>query len=570
MKLKWYWKVLIAFAVLIAIGLFSADIIVDRLAEKEFRKIQEQFAGKYILDYDKLKVNILTKDVVLKNFKFFAIIDSSGNRDKFNFELDKLYIHLDDYFGLISEGSLNIKKIEIINPKVVYGLKRIEDSKDQSSQELTDSTIIEEASDELFLKYLNIDELVLENGVADVFTLKKPDDKVLFIEKLDVNITEISVDFTTDSILAGSNFKTFVYNAANIYSTGLKDHELSIANFNYDYAGEGFTISNFHIKNKKDKEAFNAERKYRTPWIAVDVEEIAFNLDPWNFYHDEIIDLGKISLTEADITIYVDLNLELSPKIKPMPSKMIRSVPVKFNLDTLELIDASFVFMNKMKGENPGYLKLAPINGYMSNITNVPELLEIDPIIKLDIDTKIWDEGIVDIQINIDVPNLNDPMQVDGKVTDLSMKKVDNMITNLFGVEVISGYIDLLEFHYVATDVLSTGEVVFNYSDLFLDLKQQQLKKSDDGENVYKNKSNYFLNFLVQEAIRNDNIPGKKSYVPVGYIFRDRIRDKAFSDALWHSIQQGLFDVAIKDAFFNSKKKYEKEQKKKKKKSEKK
>ena len=140
MKLKWYWKVLIAFAVLIAIGLFSADIIVDRLAEKEFRKIQEQFAGKYILDYDKLNVNILTKDVVLKNFKFFAIIDSSGNRDKFNFELDELYIHLDDYFGLIVEGKLDIKKIEIINPKVLYGLKKIKGSQDHANGDELDTT----------------------------------------------------------------------------------------------------------------------------------------------------------------------------------------------------------------------------------------------------------------------------------------------------------------------------------------------------------------------------------------------------------------------------------------------
>lgn len=564
MKLKWYWKVLIALAVLIAIGLVSADIIVDRIAEKEFRKIQEQFAGKYILDYDKLNVNILEKDVVLKNFKFFAIIDSSGHRDKFNFELDELYIHLDDYFGLIVEGKLDIKKIDIVNPKVVYGLKKIKESPDQANGDALDTTTtIEEASSELFLKYLNIDELVLEDGKADVFRLIKPDDKLLFIEDLDISITGIAIDFTSDSIVAGSGFETFVVNASDIYSTGLKDHELSIGNIHYDYTGEGYTISKFHIKNKKSRKEFNLEREYRTPWISVDVKEIGFNLNPWEIYQGSAISLEKISLTEPDITLFVDLNLALSPKIKPMPSKMIRSVPVKFNVDTLELIEASFVFMNKMKGEKPGYLKLAPINGYMSNITNIPELLEIDPITKLDIDTKIWDEGIVEIQIEIDVPNINDPMHVDGIVTDLSFIKVENMIKNLFGIEVNSGYIDLLEFHFDATDVLSTGQVVFDYHDLILDMKQQDRKESEGDEKVYKNKSNHFLNFMVGEAVRRDNVPGRKTYDPIGNIFRDRIRDKAFSDALWGSIQMGIFDIVLKDAFYDSKKKYEKEQKKK-------
>lgn len=565
MKLKWYWILIIVLGILLTIGYFSADAIVNGLAEKQIRKIQEQFSGKYEFSYAKLNVRLMNRDIVLEDFKFYTIVDSTDNVDKFDFELDELYLHLDNYFGLIAGGQLNIKKIDIINPKVVYGIKKIKKSTDQPKSEIPDSSTAEGNNKELFLKNINIDEIVLEHGKADVFRITKPDEKILFIEDLYINLTGISIDFTSDSIFANSAFDTFIYNAAEVYSTGLKDHELSIGNLRYDYTGGGVTISKFHIKNKKSKEAFNKERTYRSPWISVDVEEITFDLDPWNLYHDGIFDLGKISLSQPDITLYVDLNLPLSPKIKPMPSKMIRSVPVKFNLDSLYLKDASFVFMNKMKGEKPGYLKLAPINGYMSNITNVPDFLETDPLVKLDVKTKIWDEGIVNIQIKIDVPNKNDPMYVDGSVTNMSFIKVENMIKNLFGIEVNTGYIDLLEFHYVANDDISIGEVVFDYHNLLLDLKKEDRKEGEGDEKVYKKESKHFLNFIVQEAVRHDNVPGRKTYVPVGYILRDRIRDKAFSDALWGSIQQGLMDIALKDAFFDSRKKYEKEQRKKKK-----
>ena len=37
---------------------------------------------------------------------------------------------------------------------------------------------------------------------------------------------------------------------ANITSTSLKDHELSIGNIHYDYTSAEFSISKFHIKNK--------------------------------------------------------------------------------------------------------------------------------------------------------------------------------------------------------------------------------------------------------------------------------------------------------------------------------
>ena len=68
---------------------------------------------------------------------------------------------------------------------------------------------------------------------------------------------------------------------------------------------------------------------------------------------------------------------------------------------------------------------------------------------------------------------------------------------------------------------------------------------------------------MAGEAVRRDNVPGRKTYDPIGYIIRDRVRDKAFSDALWGSIQMGIFDVVLKDAFYNSRKKYGKEEKKK-------
>ena len=154
-------------------------------------------------------------------------------------------------------------------------------------------------------------------------------------------------------------------------------------------------------------------------------------------------------------------------------------------------------------------------------------------------------------------------MYVKGQVDDLELKQVENMIKNLFGIRVKSGYIDLIKFEYIADDVTSKGTVVFNYHDLELDLKKKDGKDKNTGDNKYKEKSNKFLNFFAKEALRKNNIPGSDKYVSAGYIYRERIRDKAFSDALWGSIEVGLLDVAVKDAFFNAKKKHIRKEKKK-------
>jgi hypothetical protein len=391
--------------------------------------------------------------------------------------------------------------------------------------------------------------------------LVKPESKLLLVDDLDIKMTGISIDFTPDSMFANSSIDSLIFNASDIVSNDLKDHELSIGNIHYDISDQGFTIEKFHIKNKKSRKAYNAGREYRSPWIEVDVEEITFDIFPWDIYNNGIYNINKILLTQPDINLFVDLNLPLSPKIKPMPSKMIRSVPINFNIDTLQLVDASFIFMPKMKGENPGNVKLAPINGYITNITNISEYLASDPLMKLDVETKIWDEGDVDIYIEIDIPNKNDPMYVKGQVVDLSLIKVENMIKNLFGIGIATGHLDLLKFEYQADDVTSRGEVVFDYRNLVLDVKKRDRKNGDKGnsEAKYKEKSSRFFNFFVKEAVIVDNIPGSEKYIPVGYIYRDRVRDKAFSDALWGSIEVGVFDIAVKDTYFDSKRNYNKQ-----------
>ena len=559
-SLKWYWKTLIIGPIVFIIVINIIDYYVEYYADKQLNKIRDQFAGKYDFSYDELNVKLAQKVVVLKNFQFFSTIDSSFNENKVDFRLDELYLHLNSYIELAVSGKLNLKKVGIYNPSITYGLKRLNNS-EAKPDSIYDTTTKQKK--DLFLNRLHISEFVLENGKSDVYRLTKSNDKILFIKDLDIHATDISVDFTNDSLFASSSIKTLVYNASDIINNDLKNLELSIGNIHYDLSSEGFTIDKFHIKNKKSRKAFNAARQYRGPWISLDVEKIEFDIFPWDVYKDGIFDLGKIILTQPNIELFVDLNLPLSPKIKPMPGKMIRDVPIEFNLDSLQLIDAVFVFMPKMKGENPGNVKLAPINGYMTNITNVSAYLEENPKMKLDIDCKIWDEGDVEIYIEVDVADKNDPMYVKGQVADLSFKQVENMIMNLFGIKVKSGYIDLLKFEYVADDVTSKGKVVFDYYELELDLKKKAGKNKETGDEKYNEKSNKFLNFFAKEAIRRDNMPDSSKYVATGYIYRERIRNKAFSDALWGSIEVGLLDVAVKNAFFNSKKNYNKKEKKK-------
>ena len=92
--MKWYFKILIAGFVLIAIAFFSVDQIATRIADENIKIIQKELQGKYNFEYKSLNVSIIGKKIVLKNFSLVTIIDSSNfNENKFDFKLNKLVLH---------------------------------------------------------------------------------------------------------------------------------------------------------------------------------------------------------------------------------------------------------------------------------------------------------------------------------------------------------------------------------------------------------------------------------------------------------------------------------------------
>lgn len=558
--MKWYWKVLIAVFFIGLFASFSADWVAERIADQQLHKIQKQFNGKYEFTYDKLDVNVFRRRIVLENFKFYSLVDSNEHKLKIDLALDRLNLHVGSYIRLVVNGKLVLRQIDIVNPTVSYGLV----AHHEASKTVTSENASSDTTDEdVFLKYLIVKSFNLENGSANIYRLAHPDRKILLIDDLNISMTDINVDFTSDSVFATSSFDEFIWSASNVTNTDLKDHELSIENIYYDVNKKGFSISKFHLANSKSPEAFNENREYRAPWIKVDVEKIKFNIHPLHFFKEGFFQLGTIELFKPEITIYVDLNHPLTPDVKPMPSKMIRSVPEDFILDSLKIRDGTFVFKPKMKGEFPGMVKHSPLNGHITHITNISELLENDPNMYLEMDTKIWDEGIVKLNMEINIPDINDEMKVDGTVRDLSLKKSEYLIENLFGVGVESGHLDLLEFHYVANDIYGQGKTVFNYSDLVFDLKKEDKKLESGDEKVYdETKSHKFLNFLVNSSVRENNMPGDKKYNAEGFIYHERERNKAFSAMLWECIQTGIIDVVVKDSFFNAKKKHNRKQKK--------
>ena len=163
----------------------------------------------------------------------------------------------------------------------------------------------------------------------------------------------------------------------------------------------------------------------------------------------------------------------------------------------------------------------------------------------------------------MDLSSSLDRIDASGSLKNMSFKKAENMVKPLYGIEVLSGYIDQMLFDFAMDENNGKGKMVFDYRDLKVDVKAEDKKDKKEGdETKYTDKSVGVFNFAANNAVRTSNIPGEKGYKTDGNIIVDRTKNKPVFDLLWNCLANGMMDIAIKDLYFNSEKNYSKKQKK--------
>lgn len=564
--MKWYWKVLIALSLVLIVSLVSADYVASVFIDKKVKLIQKELEGHYNFDYSKLRVSIIEKKVTLKGFTFETVLDSINTHNKLDLKLKKLVFKFNNYREVLIEGKLHVKKIVLDQPIISYGLKKklhkdnVEDNAFESQPEADTSLNTKKPNDRL-LRLIVFESIELKKGKADIYHLDEPDNDVLIIENADLTINNLKVDLTAKSIEAMLKSDDFNLSLKEVSTDELKNHKLTIGEIAFSLSSKVLSISNFHIENIKGPKANAASQKYRSPWMNISVSSIDIQMNPWHLYRKGVIYFKKVEVDGVSAELYNDITLELSADHKPMPPRAIRKINLPFKIDSVKIKNSELIYKHKGKAENPGVLKLSSLDVIISNITNIDYVLDNNPMIEIYLKAKLWDEGNFSSSIKIDVNSSNDNVYAKGTLSNMAVKKAENMIKPLYGVEISSGYINRLHYDFVMNENIGKGKLKFDYRELKVDIKKAESGKNDAKSGEHK--SSKFFSLLANEAVITNNIPGNKNYIPNGFMIFDRTKNKPIFDLYWHCIQVGLMDIVVPDIFYKAEAHYNKKEKKK-------
>ena len=552
--MKWYWKLLIVLFVLIITGYFSVDYFATSIIKAKAELLKEQVKDDYKFNYKSLDLSLIERSIVLKEFEFYTIVDSSYNENKYDFKIDKLSLKYATYFDLFLKKSVDIIDVHLKEPEIRYGLR---DHKNNTSN--NDQVENGDSLGASFFKMVTLENFQIESGKVDFYNLKSPDKKIVFVNDLDVDIQGFVIDLEKDSIYITESSEKPLFSFKEIYKNDLEKHNLNIDEIQYFFRTKELVVKNFVFENKESPAVYRKSLKYRSPWFSITVPEIQIKIDPRKIYDHGIFHIPKIEITEVSAIIDNDLNFPIKPGKKPMPGSSIKALKQNLLIDSIQISNSSLKYIHKAEAAETGYLKFSKLDALALRVTDIDSLIAINPFMDLKVKATFWDEGSLNVNYRFDLSSQVDRIDVSGSLKNMSLKKAENMVKPLYGIEVQSGQIDELVFDFSMDDNIGKGTMKFDYSELKLDVKKEEKQEKNDSLNIeYTNQSSGVLNFAANQAIRTSNMPGEGSYQATGNIIIDRTKNKPVFDLLWNCIANGMMDIAIKDAFFDSQKNYEK------------
>lgn len=225
-----------------------------------------------------------------------------------------------------------------------------------------------------------------------------------------------------------------------------------------------------------------------------------------------------------------------SSKVGNYPNQLLMTMQQLINIKKLQVSNGLVAYKERGRiSEMTGIVDFTNINGLITNITNVPAYINANNMMTVNVKAKFLGEGNLSTIWKLPLTKSNGNFTVTGNINGMAATTLNRIIEPLGMASVKKGSIGQTSFNLFGNDYKATGDIVFTYKDLKVEL----LKKGEGDE--LKKKT--VISFLANVLVKNDN-PSSGGVPRKNKIDNDRELNKSFFNLLWKSIFQGIKKTA--------------------------
>lgn len=249
------------------------------------------------------------------------------------------------------------------------------------------------------------------------------------------------------------------------------------------------------------------------------------------FSNNKFINASNVAIQSADANIFRSKIPADDPKIKPLYSKLLRSIKIPVYVNNLDLKNSILVYEEDTpQSAGPGKLTFGNFNMNVKNLNSAKSKGKPTKV-DIKINCSFMNLAPLSVNWNFDVANQNDVFTIAGRASDLPASGINAFIRPYLHVTATSGTIQEMLFNFKGNPSGLNG--TFN-------LKHKDLKIAVLNKNNQEKKG-------LLTAIANLVIKSSSGSLPEAVTVEGVERDptKSFFNLFWKGIEQGLKKTLI-------------------------
>lgn len=312
-------------------------------------------------------------------------------------------------------------------------------------------------------------------------------------------------------------------------------HDLHVARLEVGHPDSMLFMSNIALTSRKGPHEYGQVLPYETDLTTFTSDTIGLRgLDLAALFNERSLRMGELRISGTTLHDFRDKTMPDAPfKNKPMPARLLRSLPFTVCLDSL-VVDRLDVDYSEKDTITSGFGKLA-----FTNINSVAHGICTThpgekPEMRLVATAMIYGNAPVHFNFRTALFDSSDQFSVKARIGALPFTVINAMTNDLLLVRSTGGTIGGIDYTLEANEDRGHGRVDIEYADLKLSIARRDGSRD---KNILKS-------FLVNQLIHSKNLRGSGNFRH-GDLTVDRVKDKQIFNYMWRGLREGVLETVL-------------------------
>jgi hypothetical protein len=387
---------------------------------------------------------------------------------------------------------------------------------------------------------------VLLNGIKFIYrSSEDKKDVALAYQDCSVQLEHIRIDSmgaaNASRILFTENIS--IQLAGLTYYTPDSLYNLRVDTFSYSSFSKKARFKNLSFKPTMDLVEFTRKNKMQIDVFEASIPELTgFNFKLERIFTDNEVCFDTMLLQKPVIKISRDRSAlsDTTSQIGKYPNEALANAPFTLRIPLIQIEEAEMHYVERQKlSLKTGDIYFTKITGNITNITNLPEDIELNNHCKIDLNGFFLKSGKLHVRVDFDLASPDASYTSTADFGSISVADLNSVFIPFGNVQLNTMKLHEGHMQFKGNNTGLTGSTRLIYEQLNIEILKVDA-------NTYQTKKQGFVSFFANlVAVRAHNLAGKSEVManPIHVVRKIR---QPFGNLLWEFLFESLKKIILK------------------------